>query len=188
MALWNNTTAPKWLLGKDTNLAQGDQGLGNNGVKNDKDIAGVALEDGDELSRADDQAGVGWRVWHSKDNGNNIGEGRGWWEILATQDVTGTAVDSGGPVAGVIGAISVAVANIGDDVNVTLSATDEDGHAITYSAGAAAVNCTGTITDSALVISLAGGLVDGDVATFSWKATANGVDTANQTITINIIA
>jgi len=188
MALWNNTTAPKWLLGKDTTLPAGEQGLGNNGVKNDKDIAGTDLEDGDELARADDQAGIGWRVWHSKGNDNNIGQGRGWWEILATQDVTGTAVDSGGPVAGVIGAISVAVADIANLIDVTLSATDEDGHAITYSAGAAPSNCTGTITDSALQITLAGGLVDGDVATFSWKATANGVDTANQTITINIIA
>ena len=187
MALWDNTTAPKWLLGKDTTLPQGEQGLGNNGVKNDKDIAGVDLEDGDELARADDQAGIGWRVWHSKGNDNNIGEGRGWWEILATQDVTGTAVDSGGPVAGTVGAISLTQGALGLPVAFTVSATDEDGHAITYSV-VGSVNCTATIDLNTGVGSLTAITSDvvGEPTSITWKATANGVDTADQTITINI--
>ena len=90
MALWNDTTAPKWLLGVDPDDAT--KGLGNNGIKNVKTLNGVDIPAGNELAMADDDEAIGWRIWHSKENGKKIGEGRGWWEIVATQDVTGNAV------------------------------------------------------------------------------------------------
>ena len=184
MALWNNTTAPKWLLGLD---ADGN-GLGNNGIKNVKTLDGSDIKVGDELAMADDLSKVGWRFWHSKENGQSVGQGRGWWEILATYDITGTQVDSAGPVVSSanISTMDVEVSNVGDDITINLLATDEDGHAVTYHE-VSEDGCSGAIVGTVLTLSLTVTDVD-DTATYVWKATANSVDSSNVTITVNVVA
>jgi len=178
MALWNNTTKPKWLL---------PSGEGTNAVPN-----------GDELALADDLPGIGWRIWHAKESGQALGVGRGWWEILATQDVTGGAVDSAGPVAGIVSAISLSAAGVaaitgGAPLAFTVSATDEDNQVITYTA-VSAINCTATIVEATGVGSITAiadsTAVDGvyPATSITWKATANSVDTPDQTITITLTA
>ena len=164
MALWNNTTKPQWLLTSG----------GNN--------------DTNETAAVDDLPGIGWRIWHAKDGGTTPGQGRGWWEILATQDVTGTSVDMA-PIAGSVGDINLTNGALGLPVAFTVSATDDDNNAITY-AVVSTVNCTATIDANTGVGSLtvvATDVVD-EPTSITWKATANGVDTADQTITININA
>ena len=190
MALWNNTTAPKWLLGVDNSLDEGKRGLGNNGIKNNKDIDGNALEDGNELAMADDEKGVGWRIWHSKENGKNIGEGRGWWEILATFDsLTGDEIEMGGPVAAAIADITLTATSIAALPQiVVLSATDPDGTDVTYALGAL-VNCTATLADASTGVVTIDSILntaDGTATTIKWTASAGGLDSVEQTITIII--
>ena len=181
MPLWKDAVGgqPSWLLGED-----GGVGLGNNGVKNDKDINGVDLVDGNEIARADDQAGIGWRVWHSKENGKKIGEGRGWWEILATQDVDGGHVDMGGPVATQTEAITLT--NLADEIplTITLSAVDPDGSDVTYELVGAPINCDVTITGNQAEVTSIDVTTTGTTTRFDWKATAGGLDSA--TITVDI--
>jgi hypothetical protein len=136
MALWSNTTKPKWLL---------PSGEGTNAVPN-----------GDELALADDLPGIGWRIWHAKESGQALGVGRGFPQWLATQDVTGGAVDSAGPVAGIVSAISLSAAGVaaitgGAPLAFTVSATDEDNQVITYTA-VSAINCTDSCISNYLII------------------------------------
>ena len=170
MALWNNTTKPKWLL---------PSGEGTN-----------AVPSGDELALADDLPGIGWRIWHAKESGQALGVGRGWWEILATQDVTGGVVDSAGPVAGIVAGITLDAAGVaGLPLAFTVTATDEDNQAITFTV-VSTVNCTATIVAGTGVGELAA-ITDstaGTATSITWKATANSVDTPDQTITITLTA
>ena len=195
MPLWKDAVGgqPSWLLGED-----GGVGLGNNGVKNDKDINGGDLVDGNEIARADDQAGIGWRVWHSKENDKKIGEGRGWWEILATQDVDGGHVDMGGPVLGVVTVPSL-TGEVTTDVTIQLSATDPDGSAVTYAAtatvgggltGIAVDESTGLVTITPTQLDGAPTAVGDANSThvFTWTATAGGVTTTSGDVTITVTA
>ncbi len=187
MALWNNTTAPKWLLGVDPDDAT--KGLGNNGIKNVKTLNGDDIPAGNELAMADDEKGVGWRIWHSKENGKNIGEGRGWWEILATFDSeTGDVVEMGGPVASAIADITLNAAAIAAlPYSVTLSAVDPDGTDVTYALGVLD-NCTATLNSStgALTIDSITTSDDGTATSIKWTASAGGLSSVEQTITIII--
>ncbi len=193
MALWNNTTAPKWLLGLD---AEGN-GLGNNGIKNNKDINGADLEDGNELAMADDLKGVGWRIWHSKENGKNIGEGRGWWEILATFDsLTGDVVEMGGPVLGTLSIPSL-VGEVVADVTIQLSAADPDGSTVTFGAiagaglGGIAVDAsTGVVTITAAQLLSQPTAVGNPDSThvFTWTAEAGGITTTSADVTLTVTA
>ena len=197
MALWNNTTAPKWLLGQDDALDPGERGLGNNGIKNNKDVDGNALEDGNELAMADDLKGVGWRIWHSKENGKNIGEGRGWWEILATFDsLTGDEIDMGGPVLGTLSIPSL-VGEVVADVTIQLSAVDPDGSTVTFGATAGA-GLGGIAVDAATgVVTITAGQLTGQPTAvgeadsthvFTWTATAGGITTTSADVTITVTA
>jgi len=170
MALWNNTAKPKWLL---------PSGEGTNAVPN-----------GDELALADDEKGVGWRIWHAKESGNNIGVGRGWWEILATFDSeTGDVVDVGGPVAAAIADITLTATSIAALPQiVVLSATDPDGTDVTYALGAL-VNCTATLADASTGVVTIDSILNTaheQTTTIKWTASAGGLDSGEQTITIII--
>ena len=167
MALWNNTTKPKWLL---------PAGEGTNAVPN-----------GNELALVDDEPGIGWRIWHAKESGNAVGVGRGWWEILATQDVTGGAVDIGGPVisAGNTLTLSVPIADVNTPIVVNLLATDPDAQALTFTA--TATDCTVDVVGNVLTISAITAAQDAS-ASVVWKATAGDVDSSDVTITINVTA
>jgi len=197
MALWNNTTAPKWLLGQDNTLDVGKRGLGNNGIKNNKDISGADLEDGNELAMADDEKGVGWRIWHSKENGKNIGEGRGWWEILATFDsLTGDVVEMGGPVLGTLSIPSL-VGEVVADVTIQLSAVDPDGSTVTFGAtagaglGGIAVDATTgivTITPAQLLSQPTSVGAANSTHVFTWTAAAGDITTTSADVTITVTA
>ena len=165
MALWENKVGgqPKWLLS-------------SGGVNNTNEVALV-----------DDEPGVGWRIWHAKESGNAVGVGRGWWEILATQDTAGALVDVGGPVisAGNTLTLNVPIADVNTPIVVNLLATDPDAQAIDFTATGTA--CTANVVGNVLTISaITAG--QGTSASVLWKATANSVDSSDVTITINVTA
>jgi hypothetical protein len=165
MALWENKVGgqPKWLLS-------------SGGVNNTNEVALV-----------DDEPGVGWRIWHAKESGNAVGVGRGWWEILATQDTAGALVDVGGPVISAANTLvlSVAIADVNTPIVVNLLATDPDAQAITFTA--TGTDCTTAIATNVLTISAITAAA-GASASVVWRATANSVDSPDVTITINVTA
>ena len=127
MALWEDsaTGQPKWLLGEDNNV-----GLGSNHIKGITNIT-----DGNEIETIDDVAN-GWVQWHSKENGKILGEGRGWWELLATMTMSGTHITvNQRPVATSEIAVEVTQAEVtagGGTVDVDIEATDSNLQTLTY--------------------------------------------------------
>ena len=156
MALWNDTTAPKWLLGEDAGV-----GLGSNHIK------GITnTTPGNEIETCDDLPGIGWVQWHSKENGKILGEGRGWWEILATMDITGTAVTvNQRPVPSSTNEVSVELTADLDEI--TILAEDPNLDAITYEI----VSVTGTVTADIPNETIGTIVTNGKVGTITWNAT-----------------
>ena len=175
MALWKDAAngQPSWLLS------------GTDGVNGTNEVALV-----------DDEKGVGWRIWHAKEAGQAGGQGRGWWEILATQDVDGGHVDMGGPVLGAVTVPSL-TGEVTTDVTIQLSATDPDGSVVTYAAtagaglgGIAIDGATGLVTITAAQLTgqpTASGQPD-STHVFTWTATAGGVTTTSGDVTITVTA
>tara|TARA_Y100000034_G_scaffold123660_1_gene170756 strand:- start:830 stop:1660 length:831 start_codon:yes stop_codon:yes gene_type:complete len=153
MALWNETTKPKWLLGVDST----GKGLGNNGIVNTTPEPDVV---GNELGTVVEDPAIGWKQWHSKEASWNgtPGDGRGWYEILATQDINGAPTLAITDIVVAEGLIS----------NVTLIGSDVNGDPLTYTKTAGIGN--GTIT--------------GDV--FTYDASDEDADAADQAFTVKV--
>ena len=160
MALWNESTKPQWLLGVD-----GDgKGLGNNGIVNttpDPDVAGI------ELGTVEEDPAIGWVQWHSKEASwdGTPGSGRGWFEILATQDLNGI------PVA--TSAITAVVAAGGG--TFTVSASDINGDTLTYSlvadGGCTIDGATGVVTSDGTEEAITWNVSDGRGGAFASAVT-----------------
>ena len=178
MALWEDsaTGQPKWLLGEDNNV-----GLGSNHIKGITNIT-----DGNEIETIDDVAN-GWVQWHSKENGKILGEGRGWWELLATMTMSGTHITvNQRPVATSEIAVEVTQAEVdagnAGEVDVNIEATDSSLGALTYTLTDGFTAAGATLSDAA------DGTVtiDGTPGIFAWNVSDNLGVTMATDVTVTI--
>ena len=165
MALWNEDTKPQWLLGVDGT----GTGLGTNAIVDNNDTPNDDSDDitGNELGTVEKDPAIGWKQWHSKEGSwdGTPGSGRGWFEILATQDINGIPV-----------ATSAATAVVAAEGGTfTVSASDINGDTLTYSlvtAGGCTIDgVTGVVTSNGTPGDITWNVSDGRGGTFASDVT-----------------
>jgi len=164
MALWNEDTKPQWLLGVDGT----GTGLGTNAIVDGKGTLDASDDViGNELGTVEEDPAIGWKQWHSKEGSwdGTPGSGRGWFEILATQDINGI------PVATSAATAVVAV----EGGTFTVSASDINGDTLTYSlvtpGGCAIDGVTGVVTSDGTEEAITWNVSDGRGGTFASAVT-----------------
>ena len=163
------------MLGEDNNV-----GLGSNHIKGITNIT-----DGNEIETIDDVAN-GWVQWHSKENGKILGEGRGWWELLATMTMSGTHITvNQRPVATSEIAVEVTQAEVtagGGTVDVDIEATDSNLQTLTYTLTDGFTAAGATLSDAA------DGTVtiDGTPGIFAWNVSDDLGVTMATDVTVTI--